>query len=408
VDRRRAALRASLPLITTDRAATRAASARPPLWRDVRVLRFAAQLVVVVLVALLALWLWGNVRTNSEELGIPLGFSYLDQPAGFSIPGSDFSPNSSVGDALRVGLGNTLRVALAGIVLSTVLGLVIGIARLSTNWLVRTAAKVYVEAIRNIPLLVIVVFSYLALFLRLPRVENAVEIPGWLVVSVRGVVVPWFETDSSRIAFAAVLVAAVAAGWVLARWRSRVADQTGRPGRSALWSVAGFTVVMIVGYVAFGAPVEVTGPDLQERQVIGGITMAPEYAALLFALVIYTASHIAEIVRGSIQAVPKGQHEAATALALSPGQRMRFVILPQALRIGVPAIGNQYLNLTKNSSLAVAISYFELTKVTEVSVANRAPAVPSFVLLLVLYLILSLLLSAAINLVNRRLTLVER
>jgi general L-amino acid transport system permease protein len=374
----------------------------------VRVVRVAAQLVVVVLVAFLALWLWSNVRTNAEELGIPLGFGYLDQPAGFSIPGSDFNPNDSVGDALRVGLANTLRIALAGIVLSTVLGVLIGIARLSTNWLVRTAAKAYVEIIRNIPLLVIVVFSYLALFLRLPRIEDAVELPGWLVVSVRGVVVPWFDTDSSWIAFIAVMIVGVAVAWAVARWRRRVAERTGRPSWPALWAVAAFAVVAIAGYLAFGAPIEVTGPDLQERQVIGGITMAPEYAALLFALVIYTASHIAEIVRGSIQAVPKGQHEAATALALGPAQRMRFVILPQALRIGVPAIGNQYLNLTKNSSLAVAISYFELTKVTEVSVANRAPAVPSFALLLVLYLILSLLLSAGINLVNRRLALVER
>jgi general L-amino acid transport system permease protein len=374
----------------------------------VRVVRFVAQLVVVVLVALFALWLWGNVRTNSEELGIPLGWSYLDQPAGFSIPGSDFNPNESVGEALRVGLANTLRVALAGIVLSTVLGVAIGIARLSTNWLVRTAAKAYVEIIRNIPLLVIVVFSYLAIFLRLPRIEDAVEVPGWFVLSVRGVVVPWFDTDSSRFAFLAVLLVAVAVGWAVARWRRRVADRTGQPGRAAVWVVVVFVVIMVAGYVAFGAPIDVTGPDLQERQVIGGITMAPEYAGLLFALVIYTASHIAEIVRGSIQAVPKGQHEAATALALSPAQRMRFVILPQAMRIGVPAIGNQYLNLTKNSSLAVAISYFELTKVTEVSVANRAPAVPSFVLLLVLYLILSLLLSAGINHLNHRLALVER
>jgi general L-amino acid transport system permease protein len=372
------------------------------------VVRFAAQLVVVVLVALFAFWLWDNVRTNSEELGIPLGFSYLDQPAGFSIPGSDFNSNDTVGNALRVGLGNTLRVALAGIVLSTVLGVVIGVARLSTNWLVRKSAQVYVEVIRNVPLLIIVVFSYLALFLRLPRIEDTVEIPGWLVVSVRGVVVPWFETESSTLALIAVLIAGIVVGWIVARWRRSVSERTGRPGRAALWSIVAFAVVMIAGYVAFGAPVEFTGPDLQERQVVGGITMAPEYAALLFALVIYTASHIAEIVRGSIQAVPKGQHEAATALALSPGQRLRFVILPQALRIGVPAIGNQYLNLTKNSSLAVAISYFELTKVTEVSVANRAPAVPSFVLLLVSYLILSLLLSGAVNLVNRRLALVER
>ena len=194
----------------------------------------------------------------------------------------------------------------------------------------------------------------------------------------------------------------------MARWRRRVADRTGRPGRVGLWSIAAFAVVMVAGYVAFGAPVDVTGPDLQERQVVGGITMAPEYAALLFALVIYTASHIAEIVRGSIQAVPKGQREAGDHAGAQPRPTDAVRDPAPGIAHRRPAIGNQYLNLTKNSSLAVAISYFELTKVTEVSVANRAPAVPSFVLLLVLYLVLSLLLSGAVNLVNRRLALVER
>ena len=151
-----------------------------------------------------------------------------------------------------------------------------------------------------------------------------------------------------------------------------------------------------------------TAPRFDGRLVTGGISMRPEYAALLLALVVYTASHIAEIVRGSIQAVPKGQTEAATALALAPGQRMRLVVLPQAMRIAVPALSNQYLNLTKNSSLAVAISYFELTKVTQVSIANRAPAVTSYTLLLFAYLALSLTISAATNLVNRRLAVVER
>ncbi len=152
----------------------------------------------------------------------------------------------------------------------------------------------------------------------------------------------------------------------------------------------------------------ISGPSVGGRQIIGGITMLPEYAALLASLVAYTSSHIAEIVRGSIQAVPKGQVEAASALALSPSQRMRLVILPQAMRIAVPAIGNQYLNLTKNSSLGVAISYFELTKITSVSIGNRAPAVPSYAVLLAIYLVLSLVISALVNIANRRLELVER
>lgn len=309
-------------------------------------------------------------------------------------------------DALVVGFGNTLRVSVAGIVLATILGTTVGIARLSTNWLVSKAAQAYVELIRNIPLLVLIVFTYLAVFLRLPRVEDATTIDGLLVLSVRTVAVPWLRADGP--AALVLVVVAFAAALGVRRWRRGVQDRTGDPAFAGIAATATFVVVVGLGMLALGRPVELTAPRLVDRRVVGGITMAPEYAALLTALVLYTASHIAEIVRGSIQAVPKGQTEAATALALSPGQRMRLVILPQALRVATPALSNQYLNLTKNSSLAVAISYFELTKITQVSIASRAPAVPSYALLLVIYLMLSLSISAITNLVNRRLAVVER
>lgn len=352
------------------------------------------------------LWLAGNLRANARATNIPLGYDYLDQPAGFPIAGSAFRQTQSMRDALVVGLGNTLRVALAGIVLATILGTTVGIARLSTNWLVSKAAQAYVELIRNIPLLVLIVFTYLAVFLRLPRVEDATTIDGLLVLSVRTVAVPWMRADGPAVLV--LLAVAVAAAYGVRRWRRGVQDRTGEPAHAGIAAAATLVVVVALGMFALGGPVEVTAPRLVDRRVVGGITMAPEYAALLTALVLYTASHIAEIVRGSIQSVPKGQTEAATALALSPAQRMRLVVLPQALRVATPALSNQYLNLTKNSSLAVAISYFELTKITQVSIASRAPAVPSYALLLVIYLLLSLSISAITNLVNRRLAVVER
>lgn len=387
---------------------TTATAARPPLWRDVRILRIIGQAAVVAVVVALGLWLWNNVQTNASTTGIPLTLDYLDQPSDITIPGNDLRPTQSVRDAIVAGFWNTIRVSLAGVVLATLIGILIGIARLSSNWLLSRLAKVYVEIFRNVPLLAIIVFSYIAVFLRLPRLEEATTAGGFLIISIRGVAVPWYRIEGSPAAVWAGVAVAVLAAWAVARWRQRVHETTGKPAYR--WSAAflAFAVVIAIGQVLLGSPVSLSGPAVDGRQIAGGITMLPEYAALLAALVVYTASHIAEIVRGSIQAVPKGQVEAASALALSPSQRMRLVVLPQAMRIAVPAIGNQYLNLTKNSSLAVAISYFELTKVTSVSIGNRAPAVPSFAVLLAIYLVLSLAISAVVNIANRRLALVER
>jgi general L-amino acid transport system permease protein len=200
-------------------------------------------------------------------------------------------------------------------------------------------------------------------------------------------------------------VAALAA-WLVARWRRQVADRTGERSRAGPLAAATGAVVLAVGWVLAGAGIDL--PEVEGRRAVGGLGMSPEMFAIGFALVIYTASHIAEIVRGSIQAVASGQGEAAWALALSPAQRLRDVILPQAFRIAVPPLGNQYLNLTKNSTLGAVVSYFELAKVTSLSVGNGAPAVPSYLLALGIFLVLSLLISLAVNLVNRRLAVATR
>ena len=388
-----------------DRSGGPGRAARPPLWRDVRVLRVAFQVAVVAAVALVLATLVGNVRSNSERTGIPTGFEYLDNPAQFPIPDSEFRQTQPVRDAIGEGLGNTLRVVVLGIVATTILGVLVGIGRLSGNWLVRTASRVYVETLRNVPLLILITFSYSALALTtFPRVADAWEPLGLAVFSNRGVVVPWVDGGVAPLVAGGVVAVALALG--ISRWRTRVAERTGEPGHTARYLLPAVVLVMVAAWVLSGLGVDV--PDRDESRVSGGIRMSPEYFAIFFALVIYTASHIAEIVRGSIQAVDRGQGEAASALALSSSQRLRYVVLPQAFRIAVPPMGNQYLNLMKNSTLAVVVGYFDLAQVTSISVGNGAPAVPSYLLLLGIFLGLSLVLSFLVNLVNRRLALVER
>lgn len=385
---------------------TRERAARPPIYRDVRVLKWAFQLVVFAIVAAIVYWLAGNYSRNTAASGINTSFDFLDQPASFSIPGSDFSPNSPVRRAYIVGILNTIRVSVAGIILATVLGTIIGIGRLSTNWVVNRLSTVYVEGIRNLPLLVLMVFTFLGVVLQvLPRIQEAWEPLSLLIISNRGIGLPWYA-DTSGSALLGVLAAGIIGWWLLARWRQSVFERTGQPARSGLYGGVSFIVVLVAGWFLLGA--SVTVPEIDGLRIAGGIRVDPSFFAVLIALVLYTASHIAEIVRGSIQAVPKGQGEAASALALSGFQRMWKVILPQAMRIAIPPLGNQYLNLIKNSSLGAGFAYFELTQVAQVTVGNGSPAVPAFFLALVFYVVLSLVTSVGVNFVNRRFRLVER
>jgi len=399
VDRRRPHVLAAVPLtaITAPR--------RPPLWRDVRVLRWLFQLAVVAVVVAVVAWLYGNYTANVERQNIPTSLDFLDNPASFEITGNSMSQNAPVRDAIYQGVLNTLRVSVAGVVAATALGTVVGIARLSRNWLVAQLARAYVEAVRNIPLALFVVFGFLVVVLGvLPAVDGAWEPLGLAVVSNRGISVPWFE--GSGLGLLAIGAIGLAVAWAVARWRRSVADRTGAPARTGLWGGAALALVAAIGWVALGYAASVPSPE--GRTVVGGIRMDPSFFALFFALVIYTASHIAEIVRGSIQAVPRGQGEAADALALSGFQRLWYVVLPQAFRIAIPPIGNQYLNLIKNSSLGAAIGYYDLTLVSQTTVGNGSPAVPVFFLAMTVYIAISLVTSVLVNLANRRLRLVER
>jgi general L-amino acid transport system permease protein len=378
---------------------------RVPFWRDVRVLKWVAQIVVVAIAVAIVVWLYGNYVENSSRQNIPTDMGFLDNPASFQITANSLSQNAPVRDALYQGFLNTLRVSVVAIVAATVLGTIIGIARLSTNWVVRQLATVYVEAVRNIPLALFLTAGFLVVVLGVfPDVTDAWELAGLAVVSNRGVAVPWFEGSGAGLL---LLLGAGALAWFgVAKWRSSVADRTGALPRSGLWGFGTFAVVVGVGWGIFGY--SYTLPSLDGRGTIGGIRIDPSFFALFFALTIYTASHIAEIVRGSIQAVDRGQAEAADAVALSSFQRMWYVILPQALRIGLPPIGNQYLNLIKNSSLGAAIGFYDLTLVAKTTVGNGSPAVPVFFLVMVVYISISLVVSALVNVLNRHMALVER
>jgi general L-amino acid transport system permease protein len=381
--------------------------ARTPPWRNVRVLRIVFQAVFLLGVVLFLLGLWENLTTNLRVQGIRTDFGYLQQPAGFAIADADFRPSQSIWDAIKVGAVNTIKVSLLGILVATVLGVLVGVARLSTNWLVRRSAAIYVETLRNIPVLVIILFWWLAVLLQLPAIRRAVDLDV-IVISNRGLVGPGLEQTAALTGFLVVAAFGVATAVAVAIWRTRVFDRTGQPHHRVLWSSGLLALILVVGFFLFDRPVGISLPERGELATTGGFRLSPEYAALLIGLALYTASHIAEIVRGSILAVARGQTEAANAVGLSGFQRLRFVILPQAFRISVPPIANQYLNLVKNSSLGVAIAFPEVTRVTRIAIGQQAPAPQSILVLMGVYLFFSLVIASVMNLINRRLTLKGR
>ena len=380
-------------------------SAKPPFWRDIRILKWAFQFIVLAIVLAIIFWLYGNYEDNVAKSKIPTGLEFLDNPASFTMPGSTFDQSSPVWAAFVQGFINTLRVSIIGIVLAISLGTIIGMARLSKNFLVRIVASAYVEVFRNLPLLVLLTFMNLAVVLQtFPRIEQAWVPFDLFVISNRGIAVPWFEGSDTNLIL--VISGAAVLAVMVGIARRKYSDRTGKPARISIFAFLTFLIVILGAWSILGY--SWTQPIVDGRGTVGGLRLDPSFFALVVTLVIYTSSHIAEIVRGSILSVSKGQGEAADAIALSQGKKMRLIILPQAFRVALPALGNQSLNLIKNSSLGAAISYFELTQIAQISVGNGAPAVPAFTVTLAIYLVISFVTSFIVNTFNRRLALVER
>lgn len=387
---------------------TTSAPVRTPFWRDVRTLRLAAQLLALGTVLALLYVLFFNVTNNLRRQGIRADFSFLDQPFGVRIAGSDFSPGSSVRSAFFNGIRNTFALAVVGIPLLTLIGTLVGVARLSSNWLVAKAAAVYVEILRNVPPLILIIFAFQAVILRLPPARSAITPLGWFVISNLEIYVPGVSAGPGQPTLLLVLAIGAAIGVLLWWWRTRVEERTGTPHHRWLWSIGVMLSIGVVAYLVIGSPLTVSLPTLEGRVVTGGYRGLGAYFAVMGALALYTSSHVAEIVRGSIQAVPRGQTEAANALALTGFQRLRFVVLPQASRIALPPIISQYLNFVKNTSLAIVVGFAEVTQIGYQAIGNGQPAPQVVVLLMASYLLFSLVISALVNVYNRRLRLVTR
>jgi general L-amino acid transport system permease protein len=378
----------------------------PPVLRDVRVLRVLLQVLAVALVVGFVAYLADNYQANLQEQGLRSGWGFLDEPTGFDV--GDVSGGDPVRDAIWQGVRNTLGAALVGMVLATVLGLVVGVIRLSQSWPARKATTLYVEVVRNVPVLLIILFVNAGLA-TLPRIDDARSWGSLAVWSNREVAVLSPVAGDALWPYLGLLGVAALAGLGVAAWRTRLSDATGSPHHRVLWGGGLLVVVTVIGYLVLDGPVTLSRPSVEDRAVTGGAALEVAYVALTGALVLYHGSHIAEIVRGSIQAVPYGQSEAASAVGLSDFQRMRYVILPQALRIAVPPTINQHLSLAKNTSLGIAVAYSDVASLGQRLIgSSRAPAVQMMAVLMGIYLVISLTTSLVLNLFNRRVQLVER
>jgi general L-amino acid transport system permease protein len=384
-------------------------SSRTSWFYNPQVRSFVFQAVLLVVVAVLIGWFVRNTADNLAQLHIASGYGFLNNRAGFNIAAfMPFSPDDSYGYSILVGLVDTLVVSVLGIAIATIVGLVVGIARLSRNWLVRMLASVYVETFRNIPPLLVILFWYFAVIGALPEPRNAIQFGLDISLSNRGFFMPRPVFGAAFWITGLAFVAGLAGAWLLGRWAHARQMRTGQPF-PAVWAGTGLVVVLcLVVFFASGAPLSFDVPVKTRFNLNGGMTLSPEFASLLLALGLYTASFIAEIVRAGILAVSYGQTEAANALGLRSGRTLRLVILPQALRVIIPPLTSEYLNLTKNTSLAVAIGYADLVAIGGSILNQTGQSVEVVLIWMVVYLGISLITSYGMNLFNRRMALVER
>ena len=367
-----------------------------------------AQIAVAVALFLAVYWLIDNVVSNLERQNVASGFGFFNERAGFGINQTliNYSEDSSYGRVLMVGLLNTLLVSVIGIALASLLGFFIGIGRLSQNWLINRLALVYIEIFRNVPLLLQIMFWYFGVLRNLPSPRNSFAAGDVVFFNNRGLILPGIEAGPGAIWYGLALLAGIAAVF----WFKRRAKQARFVAGEILpvWRPVALVLVvaLMMAFLLAGVPFSLEIPVLRGFNFRGGISVIPEFVALVLALSLYTASFIAEIVRAGIQSVDKGQREAAAALGLSNTQALHLVLVPQALRVIIPPLTSQYLNLTKNSSLAVAIAYPDIVSVfAGTTLTQVGQAVEIILVTMLIYLSLSLLTSFIMNWYNARVAL---
>ncbi|MGF1522388.1 MAG: amino acid ABC transporter permease [Leptolyngbyaceae cyanobacterium] len=379
-----------------------------PLWRDDRFWKIIFQLVVAaIVIGIIGLFIH-NLGVNLQRAGLEFTFGFLTNSAGFSIGETliDYSPNNTYIRALIVGILNTLRVILAGFVLTTILGILAGVASFSDNWLLKKLSLLYVEVVRNIPLLLQLIFWYFAVFLQLPPPREQLEVLGFMYMSKTGIYLPWPAMGVSFGISLGIVVALAIGAWVVYRRRTKAMVEQAASGQPQLMALVAMAIVAAL-LVLIGFQWEI--PQSPEPgQVIGGLRMSLEYVTILVGLVVYTAAFIAEIVRAGIQSVSKGQWEAARSLGLGSSLAMRLVVFPQAMRVIIPPLNSQYMNLAKNSSLALAIGFPDIFSVSSTTLNQTGRPVEVFILLMSVYLLINLIISVCMNLLNQTVQFKER
>ncbi len=385
--------------------------AKPAIWNDPVYRALFFQVLVLGGVVAIGYYLVSNTLANLARQGIASGFGFMKTTAGFSILMTliDYSEEDTYFRAFIVSLLNTLLVAGIGIFFATIIGFLVGVARLSSNWILSKMAAVYIEVLRNIPLLLQIFFWYFAVLRQLPGPKQSMNMFDTFFLNIRGLYSPYpiFEPGFSFVSWAFVI--AVVASFFIARWARKRQQETGQQFHTALVSLGLLIGLPLIAAAAAGFPLSWEYPELTGFNFTGGLSLIPELVALVLALSLYTATFIAEIVRAGIMAVSHGQTEAAYALGIRPSITLRLVVIPQALRVIIPPLTNQYLNLTKNSSLAAAIAYPDLVLVFAGTILMQTgQAVEVIAITMGVYLTISLLISAFMNWYNKKMALVER
>ena len=385
-------------------------SSNVAFWYDPRKRSVLYQLGVMALVGLLGYYLVSNTIANLERQAIATGFGFLEKEASFEIGESviSYSAADSYFRALLVGVLNTLLVSFIGVVLTVILGTIVGILRLSTNWLVSRLAAIYIEVFQDIPVLLQLFFWYVLFYEILPSPRQALSPFSGVFMSNRGLVMAIPEYAPAHMYMGIAFLAACLVVYFLRRWARKRQAKTGKSFPIFRTSVGVLIVLPLLAWLAGGAPTAMSVPQLKGFNFQGGLNISPEFSALLLGLVLYTAAFVAEVVRAGIQAVSKGQREAAMSIGLKPAQVLNLVILPQALRVIIPPLTSQMLNLTKNSSLAVAIGYPDFVSVAGTSINQTGQALEGVAMIMIVYLGFSLSTSAFMNWYNKKVALVER
>jgi len=381
-----------------------------PFWLDPKKRSIMFQVFVFAMVGLLAYYLVSNTLINLQRQKIATGLSFLNKESSFEIGESliPYSAASSYGRALLVGALNTLKVAFIGIVFTLILGAIVGIARLSSNWLVSKLASLFIEVMQDIPVLLQLFFWYAIFYETLPSPQQALCPIDGLYLCNRGVA---FTVPGAHPAYkymALTLLVGCGLIYVIRRWAKKRQEKTGQFFPVFRVSIGIITGFPLITWLAFGAPIDMNVPKLVGFNFVGGMTFSPEFIALLLGLILYTTAFVAEVVRAGIQSVGKGQREAAMSIGLKPPLVLNLVILPQSLRVIIPPLTSQMLNLTKNSSLAVAIGFPDFVSVANTTINQTGQAVEGVALIMAVYLIFSLSTSAFMNWYNKKVTLVER